>query len=303
MAIPHQTPSPRTMTTHADLNRLGPSRRPGGQLEREAAWNRLLLRYPADSWFRTDHLPENRPRILRILKDLAELVPPDLAAPVMDVGCFNGFLCFLLHELGFSVSGMDALADEQVPERQALLEQLKAPFYLANFNHLDPFPDCPRNHFAALVLGEVFEHLLNHPQGFLEQLRELLLPGGILILTTPNPCTVMNAARFLQGKSGLWGDTEFARMPKIDAQNRIISFPDIHYREYAQSSLVQVMELAGFEILRAEYLGNAATARHSPFVQRLKSSGLWTWLQSHRLLGAGQYVVARRPLREILTHR
>ena len=49
----------------------------------------------------------------------------------------------------------------------------------------------------VVVLGEVFEHILNHPAGLLQAVFRILRPGGTVILTTPNPSTLINAVRLL----------------------------------------------------------------------------------------------------------
>lgn len=261
----------------------------------EAAWQLLGKLYPAESWFRDVHLAENKGRISRIVRDLSTLVPPAPENKVVDVGCYNGFLCHLLHQFGYSMEGIDAVADETVPERTEVMKRIGAPFHFANFNHLDPFQDCPKNHYSAAILGEVFEHILNHPLGLLSGILGILRPGGILILTTPNPHTLANALRVLRGQGTIWGDQEFATMPKVDANGEMISYEAIHYREYPQSLLVELMTRAGFEILKAEYLGSSTHPRQ-PWLNRLiKATPVWAFLKGTRLFGVGNYVVGRRP--------
>ncbi len=260
----------------------------------EAAWQELGQSYPAGSWFRDTHLAENKGRIRRIVTDLVQLLPAEPGARVIDIGCFNGFLCHLLSLHGYPTAGIDALPDKDVPERAALMARLGAPFHFANFNEPEPFPDCPTGTFAAAILGEVFEHILYHPLGLLTKIRELLKPGGYLILTTPNPYTLANALRLLRGQGFIWGDTDFATMPKLDPRGRLISYECIHYREYHQDLLVSLMTQAGFDVVKRAYLA-ATTHPKQPWTARLlKASPLWNWLEGTRLFGSGNYVIGRR---------
>ena len=67
----------------------------------EDAWLDLCARYPEGSWFRDSHLAEGKGRFHRIVRDLFDLIPPGTERPVLDVGCYNGFFCYLLHKLGY----------------------------------------------------------------------------------------------------------------------------------------------------------------------------------------------------------
>ena len=260
----------------------------------ETAWERLGRLYPAESWFRDVHLAENRGRIRRMLGDITSRVPAGPDVEVVDVGCFNGFLCQLLHQLGYATTGIDAIADSAVPERADLMASIDAPFHFGNFNERDPFPTCPRGRFAAAIVGEVFEHILFHPLGFVEQVRDLLRPGGLMILTTPNPYTLANVMRLLRGRWITWGDTEFATMPKLDGTGRMISYEGIHYREYGQQTLVEVVEKAGFEVIERAYLASDPHPRQPWLRRTIKGMPMWRWLASHRLFGHGHYLVASR---------
>lgn|GEM_PF-3845344 len=68
----------------------------------------LCARYPEGSWFRDSHLVEGKGWFQRIVRDLFELTPPGTERPVLDVGCYNGFFCYLLHKLGCRSSGSSA---------------------------------------------------------------------------------------------------------------------------------------------------------------------------------------------------
>lgn len=55
-------------------------------------------------------------------------------------------------------------------------------------------------HFNLVVAGEIIEHLGN-PEDFLRNAAAALLPGGRLVVTTPNPYQVHRAVKFFEGNS------------------------------------------------------------------------------------------------------
>ncbi|MFP4052298.1 MAG: class I SAM-dependent methyltransferase [Phycisphaerae bacterium] len=56
--------------------------------------------------------------------------------------------------------------------------------------------------FEVVVAGDIIEHL-NNPGAFLERVREHLEPGGLLLVTTPNPITLERFLRvLLRGDAG-----------------------------------------------------------------------------------------------------
>lgn len=258
------------------------------------AWQRLKALYPHDGWFSAVHLEENKPRLLRMMGDLQKRVPPGADRKVVDVGCFNGFLCYLTSQLGYRSAGIDSLDISKVPERTAVMAASNATYHEANFNHLDPFRGIEPGRFDAAILGEVIEHIFNHPVGLLTSVGRLLRPGGYLFLTTPNPRTLLNGVRLVTGGNFMWGETEFATIPKVDETGRLTTCESIHYREYSQPVLLDMLRRAGFEIEVAAFMGLGGSPDQNRAKQFIKTLPACRWLQSHRLFGMTHYVVARR---------
>jgi 2-polyprenyl-3-methyl-5-hydroxy-6-metoxy-1,4-benzoquinol methylase len=261
----------------------------------EEAWDRVKQVYPDSTWFGGTHLEENKPRLTRMLGDVMAWHPPGTPARIVDVGCFNGFLCYAFGQLGYQTAGIDAIDEKQVPERARILGEVKAPCYAGSFNELDPFAAVPQAAFDVAILGEVIEHIVNHPVGFARAVGRLLRPGGRLILTTPNPYTLANAVRVIRGQSTCWGDGEFASLPKFDPSRGVITYEGIHYREYGRQPLLNLLTEAGFQIERHQYLAMGAARRQHAIKRLAKSLPLWRWLAAGRLFGMTHYVVARWP--------
>ena len=246
-----------------------------------------MLAYFADNeWFINSYWPENEPRVRLLLSDLARLVPS--GGLVFEPGCGNGFISFLAGRMGYTVTATDAW---HPVEREELFRRASVRFFPSNMNTAAPWPNVPDQLFDAVLFGEVFEHLLNHPVGLLQQIHRVLKPGGVLLLTTPNPSTLANAVRVLLDRHSLWGTDAFARTPKITGQG-IIEEGDIHYREYRSDELRAFLAAAGFrvDVSRYMYLGSPAQAHGKRLLKRL----LGPRLMRNRLLASSNYVTAVR---------
>jgi SAM-dependent methyltransferase len=248
----------------------------------------MLEYFAGNEWFTNSYWPENEPRVRLLLTDLARLT--EQGGLVFEPGCGNGFISFLASRMGYSVTATDAWHPE---DRDALFKRANVRCFASNLNAADPWPELADGTFDAILFGEVFEHLLNHPVGLLRQLHRVLKPGGVLLLTTPNPSTLANALRVLFDRHSLWGTEAFASTPKI-VDDKIIDQGDIHYREYRAAELRSYLSAAGFdvEVSRYMYLGSpAAESTKKRVLKRL----LGPSLMHRRLFASSNYLVARRP--------
>src|SRR6202043_3764517 len=103
-------------------------------------------------------------------------------------------------------------------------------YFESNLNDPQAFKRIADGSFQLALLGEVFEHVFNHPLGLRCEIHRILSEKGILILTTPNPSTLINAVRIAFDRYSLWGTKDFISKPKITG-NQIIDAGDIHYRK------------------------------------------------------------------------
>jgi 2-polyprenyl-6-hydroxyphenyl methylase/3-demethylubiquinone-9 3-methyltransferase len=114
---------------------------------------------------------------------------------VLDVGCGSGSFARSLTATGFDVYGCDtstsgiAIAQKYTPGRFCLGS--------AYDDMTGLFAACPR--FDAIVAAEVVEHLFA-PRDFAARAREALVPGGLLVLTTPYHGYLKNIALAVSGK-------------------------------------------------------------------------------------------------------
>lgn len=150
----------------------------------------LLEAFAWNPWFLETYWPENEPRV-RLMARLAQVqVPAAGRRRTLEVGCANGYVACLFSLLGFDVSAIDTYDDEK---RSELFQKHGIRYHATNLNELAALRELTEASFDLVLMGEVFEHILNQSARILESVRRLLRPGGVLILTTPNPSTIMNA--------------------------------------------------------------------------------------------------------------
>jgi 2-polyprenyl-3-methyl-5-hydroxy-6-metoxy-1,4-benzoquinol methylase len=148
----------------------------------------------------------------------------ELAAPpkkVLEMGPGGGHLFWDLHKAGYDMYAVDIA--------QAVIDNLKAP--ADHVKHCDLNNGLPDfgTRFGAIVGSMVLHHIVR-PDVLLEQLKNALEPGGILVLTIPNIVTLKNRVRMLRGK-----------LPKMSLSHRNFQTP---------KEVAELMERKGLKVLR-----------------------------------------------------
>ncbi len=95
---------------------------------------------------------------------------------LLEVGCGNGKMLKRMQELGWEVQGIDIGPEAVVMAKDKGLKVIRGE--LSNQH----FPD---DHFDAVVMSHVIEHVLN-PIDLMRECHRILKPGGKLVLITPN---------------------------------------------------------------------------------------------------------------------
>ncbi len=139
---------------------------------------------------------------------------------VLDVGCGGGLFLNMMREQGFPVMGLDN-------SRQAAKLAWKQNGVAVVCGDLSHSPVVNES-CAAVTMFHVLEHLLD-PVAYLHSARALLRPNGRLIVQTPNA----SSWQFLMFGEH-WNGVDVPR----------------HLINYRQKDLENVLEYAGFEIVR-----------------------------------------------------
>lgn len=111
-----------------------------------------------------------------------------------------------------------------------------------------PLPDSSVDFVFAL---EIIEHLVS-PTHLLHEAARILIPGGHLLLTTPNVSRIGNIFKLLIGSSN------FDRLRPVDYDDPNDEWRP-HFREYALAELCSFVEQAGFTIRERRYFQNNDT--------------------------------------------
>lgn len=98
---------------------------------------------------------------------------------------------------------------------------------------LFPYMD---NEFDVVIFAEIIEHLLNDPCKVLREIKRVLKPDGILVLTTPNVARLENVSRLISG---------------INIYDPYSGYGPYgrHNREYNRHELVELLQFEGYELL------------------------------------------------------
>jgi SAM-dependent methyltransferase len=143
--------------------------------------------------------------------------------PVLDVGCGGGLFLRMLAERGWPVLGLDfSLGAAAVAWRSN-----GVPAVCGTLSR----PPLPNGSCAAITMFHVLEHLFD-PVAYLEAARDLLLPGGRLVVQVPNAACWQC---LLLGEN--WSG--------IDVPRHLINF--------RARDLEILLDRCGFQVLRTKY--------------------------------------------------
>ena len=151
----------------------------------------------------------------------------------LDVGCWNGNLGrALIKEKGCVVDGIDL--DGEVLKKAKKHGYRKT--YALNLNNENPEFKKINNKYDIIIFADVLEHLID-PTELLLKLKENLNPEGKIIISLPNVAFILNRILLLLGR---WDYREFGTLDKT------------HLRFYTIKSVVQMVESAGFKVIKVK---------------------------------------------------
>ena len=164
-------------------------------------------------------------------------------------------MAVLLSELGLKCTIVDSLYEDTsaknssgqplMPLLESYLKHKGAHVITRDFHENGiPFGD---ETFDLVIFSEVIEHFYNSPKPVLAEINRVLVPGGWLILTTPNVVSMANRKRFLLGRS-VRGDIEdFYNMEGY----LVGSVYREHNREYTRKEVEYMLGQEDFTIVES----------------------------------------------------
>ncbi len=185
----------------------------------------------------------HRRRYIALLEALE--VPP--GGRVLEIGCNPGQFTEILVRAGYRVWGLDLRPED----RSSLWSRLGVEVRWGNLE-TEPLPYAEGS-FEAVILSEVIEHLAASPLPALKEVHRVLLPGGRLVLSTPNACSLRERL-LLAGRLLLWRSLEpaeeFRRRMRLQGEERYT----MHQRLYTAGEVHWLLQEAGFEHIRVRYV-------------------------------------------------
>jgi methionine biosynthesis protein MetW len=181
----------------------------------------------------------------RLNKSL-DLIAKQRPSRVLDVGCGNGVFSQRIQKAtGAVVSGID------ISLKSA--EQAQARGVDARQCDVDEDGICyDAETFDLVFCGEVIEHIFD-PDRLLEEIWRVLIPGGHLVISTPNLAAWYNRVLLFLGIQPIFTDTSTRKtlgryVPLLGQGSRPVG----HLRVYTLAGLKDVLREYGFTILRVQ---------------------------------------------------
>jgi ubiquinone/menaquinone biosynthesis C-methylase UbiE len=135
-----------------------------------------------------------RHRVDRCLAPIRDCLQP--GSKVLDFGCGTGQITLALRRAGLDVCGFDT-SPGMIAVARKLCAEAGVEFMTGGSNGRSAIP-APDRAFRGVVASSVLEYA-DDPQAQLDELARVLAPGGVLVMTVPNP---LNRRRKLERALG-----------------------------------------------------------------------------------------------------
>lgn len=234
----------------------------------------LVYQYDLNEWY--SDTPFNyfcfayKNRIFKIFDLCNRYLQP--GQKILDIGCAQGNLALLLAEKGYEVTACD-INPHFIRYAQRKHTTGNITFLTGNF--FEVIPEGTR--FNLVIATEIIEHVA-YPEELLAHIHNLLLPGGICILSTPNGGYFKNTLpTFKQIQSMISREELEARQFQPEGDDHLFLF--------TQPELEQEVKNSQFELLSFNYLNSVLVSILSRLLSRFKSrSNPTLFYQLDRLL-------------------
>jgi 2-polyprenyl-3-methyl-5-hydroxy-6-metoxy-1,4-benzoquinol methylase len=189
-------------------------------------YRRMSLRHPPDTRSLQWNDVQNAPRVLQATYQLADLLPHERNAAILDIGFGRGWFLAACLKLGYlNLSGADfGIADKGFVRAWA---PEKISLYEIGSNIGDFLADKPE-HYDFIHMSHVIEHIPKHALLWvMDALYRALKRSGILMLRTPNmegPCANSSLFVTLGHEYGFCGSN-------LESLLDICGFDKIHFHQ------------------------------------------------------------------------
>jgi len=158
---------------------------------------------------------------------------------ILEIGAMPCHLTYCMKKLNLPVVGVDidpSRAKDFLAKHGLIVEKCDI--------ETEPLP-FPDNKFGLVLFDQVFEHLRINPIATLRELHRVLMPGGLIILGTPNLCALHTRWELFCGRGYDDPYVEFEKLQWLGHMG--------HVREYTISQVRRFLRNTGFEVVNVEF--------------------------------------------------
>ena len=144
---------------------------------------------------------------------------------VLDIGCHEGIVARALARQGCRVTGI-----ELDPRAAAVASEFCERVVVGDVERMDFLEEFGDETFDVGLLGDIVEHLKD-PQRVLVQVRQLLAPGGCVVVSVPNIAHASIRLMLLEGRF------DYEELGILD---------NTHLRHFTRESICDLLECCGY---------------------------------------------------------
>jgi 2-polyprenyl-3-methyl-5-hydroxy-6-metoxy-1,4-benzoquinol methylase len=164
---------------------------------------------------------------------VVELVPPD--SEILDVGSHYLHLSSILSLLGYRVSAMDIPQHATLPFVSERAARMGITIHIVDEERFarGDFMGSEPDRFHAIMFCEILEHITFNPIAFWRRVHQLVRPGGLIYVTTPN------SMKLLSVLGALWNLASMRRTGLSVTRIMQGATYGHHWKEYSASEIVE----------------------------------------------------------------
>jgi len=222
--------------------------------------------------------PERDDRFLQFFEEnVTPLCKERTLNRILEVGCFDGYVLFHLQKKGFNVTGCD-------PSEGAEIGQEHGVNILRKFFDADEF--LSKEITFDVVISRHFVEHVTYPPEWIQSLKKILSPNGLLVVETPNVSFYLErgllevfSLQHLQGFSSeslekIFVSEGLKSMTIEETPNNLIAIAEKGFNKITKSKGKWDQNIKDFN---EKLSNNKSKIKHylAPFIQENKTIGIW----------------------------